>query len=61
MADDPNIQGPQDRARVNVNEDYEVRYWTQRFNCTPKELREAVKRVGPMVADVERALKQQTH
>ena len=38
-----------DRARVNVNEDYELRYWTKEFGCTGTELRNAVKAVGPMV------------
>nr|WP_291642327.1 DUF3606 domain-containing protein [Bosea sp. (in: a-proteobacteria)] len=27
MADDKTNRGPQDRARVNLSEDYEVRYW----------------------------------
>jgi len=31
MADDLKNRGAQDRARVNVNEDHEVRYWTQKM------------------------------
>lgn len=57
MADDLNNRGPQDRARVNVNEDHEVRYWCGKFGCTEDELRAAVDRVGVMAADVEQALK----
>jgi hypothetical protein len=57
MADDKNIRGPADRARINVNEDYEVRYWTGKFGCTAEQLRAAVKAVGVMAADVEKQLK----
>ncbi len=28
MADDKTKRGPADRSRINVNEEYEVRYWT---------------------------------
>lgn len=34
MADDKSIQGPADRDRINVNEDYEMRYWTNKFGVT---------------------------
>ena len=29
MADDRTIRGAADLARINMQEDYEVRYWTQ--------------------------------
>lgn len=57
MSDDLSKRGPQDRTRVNVNEAHEVRYWSEKWNVSEDELREAVKRVGVMAADVERALK----
>jgi Protein of unknown function (DUF3606) len=57
MADDKTNRGPQDRARVNINEKYEVEYWSKKFGCTPAELREAVHAVGVMAADVEAYLK----
>jgi hypothetical protein len=31
MADDRTSGGPQDRRRVNINEDYEARYWAEKF------------------------------
>jgi len=46
MADDKTKKGPADSSRVNVNEDYEVAYWTDVFNCTKQELVEAVEKVG---------------
>ncbi|MBN8727705.1 MAG: DUF3606 domain-containing protein [Xanthomonadales bacterium] len=56
MSDDRSLRGAQDRLRVNVNEDHEVRYWTGKWGVTEQQLRDAVKRVGPMAKDVERAL-----
>jgi hypothetical protein len=46
MSDDKSNSGPQDRARINVNEDYELAYWTKALGCTADELRAAVKAVG---------------
>ncbi len=43
--------------RVNVDEAYELRYWTERFGVSAEALKAAVAKVGPMVSDVERELK----
>lgn len=56
MVDDKTIRGPADRARINVHEDYEVRYWTHKFGVTPDQLRAAVRTVGVMAHDVARHL-----
>lgn len=53
MSDDKSIKGPQDAARINIHEDYEVQYWTRRFNCTKEQLIEAVTKVGVSVQAVE--------
>ncbi|MGN6093103.1 MAG: DUF3606 domain-containing protein [Luteibacter jiangsuensis] len=57
MADDKSNRGQADRNRINVNEDYEVRYWTKEFGISEDALRDAVKRVGPMVDDVRAELR----
>ena len=57
MSDNLQDRGPADRARVNVNETHEVRYWTQKFNSTPEQLRAAVAKVGVMADAVERELR----
>lgn len=54
MADDKTLSGGQDRTRINVNEDYELRDWSKKFGVTPEELREGVEAVGPTVAAVEK-------
>ena len=52
MADDRNIRGTADRCRINMQEDYEVRYWTEKWSVTREQLAEAVRAVGVMVKDV---------
>lgn len=56
MVDDLRNRGPQDDARVNVNQDWEVAYWTKKFGVSEAKLREAVKAVGVMVVDVKKYL-----
>ncbi|MDB5915768.1 MAG: hypothetical protein JWR40_2 [Massilia sp.] len=46
MSDDLNKRGPQDASRINVNEEWELRYWTQKFGVTEEELKAAVKKAG---------------
>jgi hypothetical protein len=57
MADNLQDRGPQDRARVNVNEPHEVRYWTEKFGVSEEDLIQAVTVVGVSAAEVERYLK----
>ena len=57
MADDKSKKGPQDRSRISLNEDYEVRYWCKKFGVTPDKLREAVEKVGNSADAVEKELK----
>ena len=40
-----------------MNEEHELRYWARKLNCSEEQLRDAVKRAGPMVEDVERLLR----
>lgn len=59
MADDKTKRGAQDRARVSVMEDYEVKYLAQKFDVTQKAVKEAVAKVGHSRAKVEAELKRQ--
>ena len=56
MSDDKTIVGRIDRARINVNEDYELRDWSAKLGVTSWEVKAAVRKVGPMAKDVARAL-----
>jgi hypothetical protein len=53
MADNRNNRGQPDRTKVNINEPYEVRYWTDRLRCSEEELKKAVSVVGVGVSAVE--------
>jgi len=46
MSDDKQNSGSPDRDRINVNEDYELRYWTKALDVSAEELRAAVTAVG---------------
>ena len=56
MADDKRNPGRPDRDRINMEEDYEVQYWSEKFGVR-EELAAAVEKVGPMASDVKRELK----
>ena len=53
MPDDKQHSGGQDRQRINVHEDYELRDWAKKFNSTPEQIKEAVAAVGDRADDVE--------
>lgn len=47
--DDKSKTRPLDSSKVNINEDYELQYWTKKFNVSAEELKEAVKKAGVSV------------
>ena len=57
MADDKSKSGGQDRSRISLSEDYEVRDWSKKFGVTADELKAAVKAVGSDAKAVEAHLK----
>ena len=46
MADDKGNAGGQDRQRIDVHQDYELRDWAKSMNTTPERIKEAVQAVG---------------
>lgn len=54
MSDDLSKRRPQDATKVNVNESWELNYWSKKFGVTKERLKEAVKAVGTSVAAVKR-------
>jgi hypothetical protein len=57
MSDDKSKRDFRDRDRINPEEKYEVQYWSEKFGVSAEELKKAVKHAGPMVKNVEAALK----
>ncbi|AZO82023.1 MULTISPECIES: DUF3606 domain-containing protein [unclassified Bosea (in: a-proteobacteria)] len=56
MPDDKTDRGPQDRSRINLSEEYEVRYWTQKLGVSKAELEKAVAKAGVSATEVARQL-----
>jgi hypothetical protein len=46
MSHNKQDRGPQDASRINIHEEYEVRYWTKALGVTEDKLEAVVKKVG---------------
>jgi hypothetical protein len=61
MADDKRQRAPQDAARINVHEDYEVQYWTKELGVSKERLEQLVKDRGVSADAVRQALGKEQH
>lgn len=61
MAEGLRQLGYDDRTRINVNEDWERRYWMTQLHCSETQLRAAVRVVGSAVDAVRSYLQQQSN
>lgn len=43
-----------ERKRINIHEDYELRFWSKKCGVSPNELRCAVSKVGVFADDTRR-------
>jgi hypothetical protein len=57
MSDDKTKAGGQDRKRISLGEDYEIRDWTESLGVDEATLRSAVQAVGDQAEDVRDYLK----
>jgi hypothetical protein len=57
MPDDKSRNQGQDRERVNIHQDYELRGWSKSLNTTPQKIKEAVQAVGDRADKVREYLK----
>jgi hypothetical protein len=55
MSDDKSKRGTQDRDRINVHEDYELRGWAKKIGVTQAEINKAVRKVGTSDRSHEKA------
>jgi hypothetical protein len=58
MSDDKTKANGQDRQRINVHQDYELRDWSRSLGVTPDRLKEAVQAVGDRADKVREWLKE---
>jgi hypothetical protein len=56
MADNLKQTGKPDDARINIEQDHEVQYWSEKFGVSREQLKQAVRSAGPMAKDVQRHL-----
>jgi hypothetical protein len=56
MTDYFSIAGPADRTRININDDWEHRWWCQELGCNATQLNAAVRAVGVDVDQVRKYL-----
>ena len=56
MPDDKKKPGGQDRTRINISEEYEVKDWSKKFGVTQDELKKAVAKVGTSAEAVKKHL-----
>lgn len=56
MSDDLANRGAQDRARINLTEPHEVKYWTDALGVSKDELERLVAEVGHSAAAVRQKL-----
>jgi len=57
MSDNLQKAGQQDRSRINVHEEHEVRYWTEALGVSREALEKAVAAVGVSADKVREHLK----
>jgi hypothetical protein len=57
MSDNLQKAGQQDRSRINVHEEHEVRYWTEALGVSREQLEKAVAQVGVSASAVREHLK----
>ena len=62
MADELNhiSRGPRDRTRVDVDQLWEVQWWSKGFGVSTQEVLAAVREVGPLVSDLDRYFRRDT-
>jgi hypothetical protein len=46
-------KGQQDRDRIDVSEDHEPGYWSEKLDVSHNPLKSAVEKVGPIAKDVQ--------
>jgi hypothetical protein len=58
MSDDKSKAHGQDRERINIHEDYELRDWAKSLKTTPERVKEAVQAVGDRADKVREYLRE---
>ena len=49
-----NNRRPNDPTRININDSWELEFWSKIFGIPPAQLRNIISKVGVRVKDIER-------
>lgn len=60
MTDNLQDRGGRDRTHIDVHQDWELRYWSEKLGCTHEQLKQAVKAAGSSVTAVQQYLASNT-
>jgi hypothetical protein len=60
MSDKPRQLGERAGKRIDLSQESECRFWSDKFGVSADRLRKIVRKVGPMVKDVEKHLRDRT-
>jgi hypothetical protein len=60
MPQNPSSKPPRVWGRIDLEQDYEVRYWARKLGVNERELRDTVRTVGPIIEKVKEHFAQQT-
>jgi hypothetical protein len=52
MPDDPSKAGKADNIRINIEQEHEVKYWSEKFGVSQDQLKSAMAKVGSMAKNV---------
>lgn len=58
MSDNLKHTAKRDDQRINIVQDFEVRYWSTQLKVSPEILRQGVEAVGPMANDVRKWIRE---
>ena len=58
--DDKTKTGKADDSQININESYEVQYWSEKLNVPEEVLKNAVRAAGTSVEDFTENLEQKS-
>jgi hypothetical protein len=56
IMDDKSKTGKADDSQININESYEVQYWSEKFNVPQEVLKDAVRATGTNAEQVKEYL-----
>jgi len=56
MSDDKTKRGGPDRSKINMSEEYEVKYWAKELGVSRDELQKVIDKVGNSAAIVRKEL-----